>query len=319
MFCWGIAIRLPATMVTAASAGRHRHPQQHRVPDAFQVEAEDHDEARGLRRHREPGHERRARRLVGVGHPHVERERGDLEAEPGQAPGACRAASAGGRRQAHRGWPRCRVVARRRRRRTTGRTTSTADDTVPTRKNLSAASTATGSRLGKPVEHVERDRHQLEGDEEQDQVARRGQHEHAEQRREHGHVVLGARRAKAGWRRASEREHADEGRARNSRLAKSARSSWTKRPSRERRPGSTARRAKEDEAPSRTASPAMRRPPMARRRGSPAEHREPIRTARKSASSRPAARGRAALTANTPAASGAARWRCPPARWRCPA
>ena len=67
----------------------------------------------------------------------------------------------------------------------------TADETVPTRKNFSAASGAGVLVLEEAGQEVQRDRHQLERDEQQDQVARRREHEHAEQRGEQREVILG--------------------------------------------------------------------------------------------------------------------------------
>ncbi len=88
-------------------------------------------------------------------------------------------------------WPRRRDRSSRwRRTRTTGRRPSRAEDTLPTRKNFSADSPAASSPLDEARQHVERDGHQLEGDEEQDDVARGRQHQHAEQRGQDEQVVL---------------------------------------------------------------------------------------------------------------------------------
>jgi hypothetical protein len=55
-----------------------------------------------------------------------------------------------------------------------------AEETLPTRKNFSAASTAIPSRL----------RHQLERNEQQDEIARGGEHQHPKQRGEDEQMVL---------------------------------------------------------------------------------------------------------------------------------
>ena len=69
-----------------------------------------------------------------------------------------------------------------------------------------------GVALQESGQHVQRNRHQLERDEQQDELARRRQHHHAEQRDEQREVVLG-RAAVEGARAAcvSDAEHAERG------------------------------------------------------------------------------------------------------------
>jgi len=104
------------------------------------------------------------------------------------------------------------------------------------RKNLSAASTAS-LPAAEARQDVEGNGHELEGDEEQNQLARRGEYEHAEEGREHGHVVLGARRAKVSARRLREASTPRIVATRNRRLEKMASSSWTKVPRKSTEPG----------------------------------------------------------------------------------
>ena len=170
-------------------AGGHGHPEEHAIAHALEIEPEDHHEAGRLGRHREPRHEGRAGGLVGVGHPHVERERGDLEAQPAQ-------------RQQHP--EQHHRVPRRHGGRDPAHVGGAGD---PVDERQAVGQHGRGDRahqeelqrrlhrlrlaLQEAGQVVERDGHQLEGHEEQDQVAGRGQDQHAEQRGQDGQVVLG--------------------------------------------------------------------------------------------------------------------------------
>ena len=67
----------------------------------------------------------------------------------------------------------------------------TADEAVPTRKNLSAASGATASRFRNPVSRNSGIDISSNADEQQDQLARRRQDRHAEHGDDDGEVILG--------------------------------------------------------------------------------------------------------------------------------
>ena len=168
---------------------RHeRHPEQHGIAHALEVEAEHDDEARGLGRHGEPGHERGVRGFVRIGHPHVKGKGRDLEAQPAQredhAQDQQRVAVL--ERADHAGQVRGQGDA--------------VDEGQPVRdqgrgdradeEELERGLHRLPFPLAEARQDVEGNGHELEGDEEQDQLARRGEDEHAEEGGEHGHVVL---------------------------------------------------------------------------------------------------------------------------------
>ena len=109
---------------------------------------------------------------------------------------------------------------------------------MPTRKNFSAPFRRRLVALLESGQEVERDRHQLERDEQQDQVARGREHEHPEQRGQQRDVILGsAPRERARRARPSVASTLTAAETRNSRFANSASGSTTKVPPNSEPPG----------------------------------------------------------------------------------
>ena len=174
MFVWRRASRLPTVIVM-----RRQHPEQRLRTRPWPREADEQqrqqrDEAGRLRGHRQERGDRRRRALVGVGRPGVERHRRDLEREADDdehdgerdhrlVAGLASTAAAMPVEQRRAGH----AVEQR----------HAVEHHAPTRTRR-AGSTSRRPRcssvaLAPRGQHVGRDRQQLEGDEDADQVARR--------------------------------------------------------------------------------------------------------------------------------------------------
>ena len=181
-------------------ADRHRQRRQHpedRRPHVVAAEEPDVEqlekghEPSGLGRDRQEGGDRRGGALVRVGRPEVEGHRGDLEREADDDEedphrhdrfAGHRAADAladlDENRRVRRAKDERHAVEHHRARQHA--------EQVVLERRLVALQVA----LAPPGKHVRRDRQGLEGDEDRDEVPRRGHDDHAEQRRQDQEVVL---------------------------------------------------------------------------------------------------------------------------------
>ena len=197
---------------------RHRdrrdHPEQRRpvgrhAAQGHREHADQGREGAGLGPGRDQRRHARRRALIHVGHPHVKRHRGDLEAEPDhQEPEA-----GDEQRVTWSGSDRRRDPVQVRR---AGGAVDERDAVEQERRGERAEEEIFHRRLARgelPLEHarqdVERERHQLEGQEHDDQVAGGGQQHHAGRREEHQRPVLA--RLGAGAAQVVHREQHDEG------------------------------------------------------------------------------------------------------------